>query len=227
MKEEKKTNKKMLYYVLIAVSVLLLSAAIVLTVYFTTSVPSDFAGTTDDNQASQTPDNPDTPDTPDNPDNPDTPDHPDGSEDQPTGGETAPYVMPVSASQCTVEYNAIYSNAAIGMYYRHSGVDFAAEEGAEVYAMADGVVTDISLSEQLGNLVTVTHDGGLVTTYRFVEPLETLSVGDSVKKGEVIARVAKAYGTEMHDGTHLHFEVKKDGVQTDPAAYLEIVYEEK
>ena len=219
MKEEKTiSRKKVLYYVLIAVSVLLLAAAIVLTVYFTTGAPNDIAETPGDNQGTL-------------PGDDETPggDEDDDQEepDEPTGGETEQYVLPVAAESCSVEHNAIYATAAIGMYYRHSGVDFAADAGAEVYAMADGVVKSVSLSEQLGNLITITHDDGLETTYRFVEPVETLDVGDTVAAGEVIAHVAEAYGTESHDGTHLHFEVTLDGEQEDPANYLDLVYEEK
>ena len=220
MKEEKTTTKKKtLYYVLIGISVLLLAAAIVLTVYFTTGTPSDIAETPGDNQGTL----PGEDETPGENEDPDDQEEP----DEPTGGETELYVLPIAADSCTTEHNAIYANAVLGMYYRHSGVDFAADAGAEVYAMADGVVKTVSMSEQLGNLITITHDGGLETTYRFVEPVETLDVGDTVAKGELIAHVAEAYGTEAKDGTHLHFEVTLNGEQTDPADYLDLVYEEK
>lgn len=219
MKEEKeaKTNrKKLLTCVLLAAGVLLLAAAIVLTVYFTTNVPGEIAEV----PGGETPGG----ETPDKDDG----ETPGGDEDDtPTGGETERYAMPVASADCTTEHDAIYANAAVGMYYRHSGVDFAAEAGAEVYAMADGVVSEISLSEQLGNLVTIEHDGGLETVYRFVEPVDTLDVGDTVDKGELIGYVAEAYGTESQDGTHLHFEVLLNGEQTDPAGYLDLVYEEK
>ena len=186
MKEEKTTTKKKtLYYVLIGISVLLLAAAIVLTVYFTTGTPSDIAETPGDNQGTLPGDD----ETPEDPDDNNEP-------DEPTGGETEQYVLPVVAESCSVEHNAIYANASVGTYYRHTGVDFAADAGAEVYAMADGVVKTVSMSEQLGNLITITHDGGLETTYRFVEPVETLDVGDTVAKGELIAHVAEAYGTD-------------------------------
>lgn len=220
MKEEKTTTKKKtLYYVLIGISVLLLAAAIVLTVYFTTGTPSDIAETPGDNQGTL----PGEDETPGENEDPDDQEEP----DEPTGGETEQYVLPVAAESCSVEHNAIYVNAVLGMYYRHSGVDFAADAGAEVYAMADGVVKTVSMSEQLGNLITITHDDGLESTYRFVEPVETLDVGDTVASGELIAHVAEAYGTEAHDGAHLHFEVTLDGEQTDPANYLDLVYEEK
>ena len=211
MKEEKtKTKRRGLYYILLVVSVLLLAAATVLTVYFATN---------DGNDIAQTPPATDGGDEPDEPDQPDEP-------DEPTGGETL-YVAPVAADGYAVEFNAVYANTLTGFYYRHQGVDFTADAGAEVYAVADGTITSVSMSEELGNLITVDHGDGLVSLYRFVEPAEGLAVGDTVKQGEVIASVAEAYGSEAGGGTHLHFEMTLNGEQTDPAVYLEPVYEEK
>ncbi|HIX08763.1 MAG TPA: M23 family metallopeptidase [Firmicutes bacterium] len=216
MKEEKtKTKKKGLYYFLLIVSVLLLAAATVLTVYFTTNDQNDLAenppvdqgGDDQDDDQNQEPEQPEEP-------------------DEPTGGETL-YVAPIASEGYTVEYDAIYANKITGSYYRHQGVDFAAAAGTAVYAVADGTVTDVSLSEELGNLITIDHGDGLVSVYRFVEPVEGLEEGDTVSRGDQIASVAEAYGSEAGDGTHLHFEMKLNGAQTDPAQYLDPVYEEK
>ena len=120
-----------------------------------------------------------------------------------------------------MEFDTVYANKLTGFYYRHQGVDFAAAAGAEVYAVADGTVADISLSQELGNLITIDHGNGLISVYRFVEPDEGLNVGDKVKQGDQIAAVAEAYGSEAADGTHLHFEMTLNGEQTDPAEYLD------
>lgn len=209
MKEEKtNTKKRTLYYFLLLVSVLLLAAATVLTVYFTTRQGNDIAQ------------NPPVDEKPG-----DDSDDDNEEPDEPTGGETL-YVVPVAAD-CSVEYDSVYTNTVTGFYYRHQGVDFAAEAGAEVYAVADGKVTDISLSEALGNLITVDHGNGLVSVYRFVEPVEGLKEGDAVKQGDKIAAVAEAYGSEAGDGAHLHFEMILNGEQADPAEYLDFVYSEK
>ena len=210
MNEEKTNSKKRaLYYFLLAVSVLLLAAATVLTVYFATR----------GNDLVEEPPQGDTGELPDEPDEPDGP-------DEPTGGETL-YVAPVAADGYAVDHDAVYANTLLGFYYRHQGVDFACEAGDAVFAVADGTVTDISLSEELGNLITVDHGDGLVSIYRFVEPEASLAVGDKVEQGEQIASVAEAYGSEAGAGTHLHFEMTLDGEQTDPAAYLDPVYSEK
>ena len=51
--------------------------------------------------------------------------------------------------------------------------------------------------------------------------------GATVKKGDKIATVAAAYGSEAKDGTHLHLEVSLKGVPQNPSDYIEIVNSEK
>ena len=220
MKEEKtNTKKRTLYYFLLFVSVLLLAAATVLTVYFTTRREGELADTPPI-------ENPDDTDKPEDPGDADEPGGPDGP-DEPTGGEEVLYVAPVAAEDYSVEFDAVYANKVTGSYYRHQGVDLVAAAGSDVFAIADGTVTDVSLSEALGNLISIDHGDGLVCMYRFVEPVEGLKEGDKVSRGDKIATVAEAYGTEAGDGTHLHFETILNGEQTDPAQYLDPVYSEK
>lgn len=213
MKEEKtKSKKRWIYYVVLAVSVLLLAAAIVLTVYFVTG------------GSSQVLDVPPVGDTGDNPNEPEDPDGP----SRPSGGEdTVKFVSPIAGAVYTVEYDVIYKNETLGWIYRHKAVDFDAAEGTDVCCMADGTVKEISYSEETGNIITVDHGDGLVTLYRFVEPMSTLKEGASVTKGQLIGKVASAYGIERRDGTHLHLEIELNGDPVDPTSYLDPVLEEK
>ena len=200
MKEEKTKKKKSIYYILLAVGVALLAAATVLTVWFTTR-GSDVVEVPPVEE----------------PDDPSGPSEPEGPE----------YVRPISVETCSVDYDAIYVSDTTDFIYRHKAVDFAADAGTEVYAMADGTVSEISLSEELGNLITIDHGDGLTMTYRFVEPAEGLSVGAAVEQGACIGTVAEAYGSEAADGTHLHLEVSLNGSLVDPNAYLDLTYDEK
>ena len=218
MKEENTTKKKKLYYILLAAGALLVIAATVLTVWFTTrgsdvavNPPDDVQEEPDDTPGGQDDETPSDPDEPTGPSEPETPD----------------YVRPIATETCSVEYNAVYVNETTDFIYRHKAVDFAADAGTEVYAMADGTVTTISLSEELGNLITVDHGDGLTSTYRFVEPKEGLKVGAAIAQGDCIGTVAEAYGTEAADGTHLHLEIAVDGENVDPNAYLDLAYDEK
>lgn len=219
MKAEKaKSKKKLIYYVTLAISAVLLIVATVLTVYFVAGGENEVVERPpvteqpNDNKPEQPNDN--------KPEQPDNPSHP-------TGGEGTKFVAPLAYVSVMEDYNVIYASQTTGFIYRHKAVDFNAEEGTEVYSMADGVVLEISLNEKTGNYIKVDHGDGLITLYRFVEPVSGLNAGTAVKKGETIAKVAAAYGSEAKDGTHLHLEVFLNGAPADPANYIEIVNDEK
>jgi len=217
MKEEKaKSKKKLLYYVILGISVLLIAAATVLTVYFV-------SGRTDDVLDNPSIENPD-----DKQPGDETPDD-NKPDDKPTGGdaEEPKYVAPLASVKYTLAYGEIYTNETVGWIYRHNALDFSAEVGAEVYAMADGEVTEVSYNDKTGNYIVVDHGNGLKSLYRFVEPTKGLGKGATVKKGQVIASVAEAYGSEFKDGPHLHFEVSLNGKAVNPVDYFEAVLEEK
>ncbi|MDE7158119.1 MAG: M23 family metallopeptidase, partial [Clostridiales bacterium] len=148
-------------------------------------------------------------------------------DNKPTGGEGTKFVNPISSKSITESFNVIYASKTTGFIYRHKAVDFGADEGTEVYSMADGVVLEVSMNEKTGNYITIQHSDGLVTLYRFVEPVTGIHKGATVNKGEVIAKVAAAYGSEAKDGTHLHLEVFLNGAPADPANYIDIVNDEK
>ena len=130
--------------------------------------------------------------------------------------------LPIDATRVSNEFGFFY-NQTIDCYYHHEGVDFMAEEGTAVFAAEDGVVESIYTGDILkGTEIVVDHGDGLKTLYRFVAAAEGLSVGDSVKQGDVIATVSEATGDEYKDGTHLHFEIMENGKTVDPAQHLTI-----
>ena len=129
-------------------------------------------------------------------------------------------VAPIEAVSVSNAYG-FYYNPTLNSYYEHKGVDFIAEAGTNVLAVEDGMVESIYKEDMLlGTQITIKHDNGLKSVYRFVNELDTLSVGDKVEKGEVIATVAEATGDEYKDGAHLHFAMEKDGKSVDPTQYL-------
>jgi len=125
------------------------------------------------------------------------------------------------AEAALVNNHEFYYNKTLDVYYEHDGVDFAASEGAQVFAVDDGVVESIYKDDLLlGTEIVVAHADGLKSVYRFVTETEDLKVGAEVKKGDVIATVAAATGNEYKDGAHLHFEILKNGESVDPTEYL-------
>ena len=93
----------------------------------------------------------------------------------------------------------------------HPGIDFAAEEGAEVYAVADGIVTAADYDVEKGNYVVLDHGGGLETEYQHMKSL-LVSAGQSVVQCQVLGYVGS---TGNSTGPHLHFEARQDGAPAD------------
>ena len=98
----------------------------------------------------------------------------------------------------------------------HKGVDFASLAGADVLAVASGIVTWAGPREGYGNLIELNHGNGYIT--RYAHAARTLvTVGDQVGRGQAVAVVGS---TGRSTGPHLHFEVLKDGRQINPMVFV-------
>lgn len=98
----------------------------------------------------------------------------------------------------------------------HRGVDFAGKAGAEILAVADGVVTWSSKRYGYGELVEINHGSGYST--RYAHNSENLvSVGDEVRKGQTVALMGD---TGRATGPNLHFEVLHRGRRVNPVNFV-------
>lgn len=98
----------------------------------------------------------------------------------------------------------------------HTGIDVAAQEGSPVLAAAPGVVRRAGLRGGYGKAVEIDNGGGTSTLYGHASAL-AVKEGDKVEAGQAIAFVGH---TGRATGSHLHFEVRKDGKPIDPQAAL-------
>ena len=97
----------------------------------------------------------------------------------------------------------------------HKGLDFAADVGSDVLAVAAGIVTWAGPRSGYGNMVEIDHGKGYVTRYAHADRT-LVSVGDEVQRGQAIATVGS---TGRSTGPHVHFEVLKNGQQIDPLRF--------
>ncbi|MBD2868435.1 peptidoglycan DD-metalloendopeptidase family protein [Paenibacillus sp. IB182493] len=105
-----------------------------------------------------------------------------------------------------------------GKRHTHTGLDFAAPQGTDIYAAEDGVVIVAQVWSTYGNCVIIDHGNGLWTLYAHIRNGGTfVEKGDTVKKGENIAEVGS---TGNSTGPHLHFEVRKNETPVNPSGYL-------
>lgn len=111
-------------------------------------------------------------------------------------------------------------NQTLNLYSGHKAIDFAADEGSEVYACYGGTIDSITESKLEGVTVTIDHGNGLKSYYNSMEATDDLSVGQTVNKGDVIGYVALNNRTEYLDGAHLHFSVTENGQKINPEKYL-------
>ena len=110
---------------------------------------------------------------------------------------------------------ASYGTAAGGQ--KNDGIDIQADKGATVKAADAGTVVYAGNEVRgMGNLLLVSHTGGYITAYANNEAL-LVKKGDTVKKGQTIARVGNSGGTP---DPQLHFEVRRGNKTVDPTTVL-------
>ncbi len=98
----------------------------------------------------------------------------------------------------------------------HSGMDFTAPTGTEVYATGNGTVRMVkSARRELGNHIIIDHGFGYQTVYAHLNAFN-VRVGQKVRRGDVIGFVGS---TGLSTAPHLHYEVLVNGSHVDPAMY--------
>ncbi|MBA58367.1 MAG: hypothetical protein CMQ40_04260 [Gammaproteobacteria bacterium] len=98
----------------------------------------------------------------------------------------------------------------------HEGVDFAGKQGADVIAVAAGVVVFSGQRSGYGRMVEINHGGGYATRYGHHAEL-SVTAGDIVRRGQVIGLMGSS---GRSTGPHVHFEVLKNGQVVDPSKYI-------
>lgn len=98
----------------------------------------------------------------------------------------------------------------------HKGVDLAAPSDSPIRAVKEGRVIFADNYKGYGKLIVVMHEGGFSTHYGHCKEL-VAHIGDTVKAGEIIAKVGS---TGHSTGPHLHFEIRRDGKAVDPGRYI-------
>lgn len=100
----------------------------------------------------------------------------------------------------------------------HSGIDIDGNDGDAIRAALGGTVTDEGEKPEYGKYVRIQHADGFVTVYAHCSSID-VKAGDVIKQGDVIAKVGE---TGNAIGTHLHFEVWKDGKALDPLEFIQM-----
>lgn len=129
-------------------------------------------------------------------------------------------IYPVKSQQVSKPYSedAVYSKT-LRDHRAHTGCDFAADEGENVYAMCDGTVSDISVSELYGVIIEV--DCGDCTVYYCGLSTDlTVEKGQELSAGDTIGTVS-SIPCESEDAPHVHIEIRSGDRLVDPLSVIE------
>ena len=98
----------------------------------------------------------------------------------------------------------------------HEGLDIAARTGTPVIATADGIVSSVKTEAGYGKMVTIDHGYGYLTLYGHNSKYN-VKVGQRVRRGD---RIASVGNTGRSTGSHVHYEIRLNGVPVNPNKYL-------
>ncbi len=116
---------------------------------------------------------------------------------------------PVPGAPITSHFNPKRMHPVLKRVMPHNGTDYGAPSGTPVYAAYRGTVLSIGPRGASGNLVIISHPGGIQTGYahlsRFAKGIKR---GDKVGTRQLVGYVGS---TGRSTGPHLHFTAKKNG----------------
>jgi len=124
------------------------------------------------------------------------------------GEGTGQFAWPVSSAKMTSSYGERWGRT-------HKGVDLVSSNRS-ILAADDGVVSFVGTKSGYGNCIIIDHKNGYETLYGHLSKI-------SVKKGQVVEKgdkIGVMGSTGRSTGTHLHFEIHKNGSIQNPLKYL-------
>ena len=98
----------------------------------------------------------------------------------------------------------------------HSGIDIANRQGTPVYASGDAVVEFAGVKGGNGKTIVLKHGQGITTLYGHLSKIY-VKKGDRVRKNQKIANLGN---TGKSTNSHLHYEVRVNGIPIDPRRKL-------
>lgn len=104
-------------------------------------------------------------------------------------------------------------------YLQSSGVSYSADVPFDVISILDGVVTNITENDLLGNIVEIDHGNGIIGYYQSLTDI-IVKKGDNVSQGTVLAKSGLSnIAKDLNE--HLNFELSINGKLVNPEEYFD------
>lgn len=130
--------------------------------------------------------------------------------------ERLPFSLPVRGSFRNTSGFGYRSDPFNGGRRLHAGVDFAGARGTHIVAGGDGTIVFAGRQSGYGLMVEIDHGFGITTRYAHMTQLHVRE-GERVSRGEHIGDMGC---TGRCTGTHLHYEVRRNGDPVNPMTFI-------
>jgi murein DD-endopeptidase MepM/ murein hydrolase activator NlpD len=130
--------------------------------------------------------------------------------------ERLPFSIPVRGSYRNTSGFGYRTDPFNGGRRLHAGVDFAGARGTHIVAGGDGTVISAGREGGYGLMVEIDHGFGITTRYAHLTRLH-VSRGERVSRGQHIGDMGC---TGRCTGTHLHYEVRRNGNPVNPMTFI-------
>ena len=123
-------------------------------------------------------------------------------------GDTKNWLWPTNSGWTITSGWTYRINPISGQREIHKAIDIAGTGyGSPIYAVTNGVVSEVATRTQDGNYVCINHNNGYYTCYAHMAR-QNVKVGEIVERGDIIGFMGH---TGWATGTHVHFEVWING----------------
>ncbi len=122
-----------------------------------------------------------------------------------------PNINPIPGSRISSSYG-VRQHPVTGRLDMHPGIDFVPVNDHNIFSPLAGKVTFAGSKGSYGNTVIIEHPGNIETLFAHLEKIN-VKTGASVKKQQLIG---VAGNSGLSTGTHLHYELRVDGVRINP-----------
>ncbi|MDG4649175.1 DUF5930 domain-containing protein [Roseibacterium sp. SDUM158017] len=130
--------------------------------------------------------------------------------------EQLPFSMPVRSNFRLTSGFGYRRDPINGGRRLHAGTDFAGARGTPIYAGGEGTVIFAGRQSGYGLMVEIRHPFGLTTRYAHMSRIR-VNEGERVSRGD---RIGDMGNTGRSTGTHLHYEVRRNGDPVNPMTFI-------
>ncbi len=132
------------------------------------------------------------------------------------------YVAPMENASVVKDFSnkELQYNDTLKQWEIHKALDIVSDTSTNVYAIADGTITNTYSNYLEGGVIEITHENGIKSVYKSLEDI-SIKVGDYVRQGDTIASISTSMARENNTGAHLHFEMYENDLAINPNNYID------